>query len=147
MTQAFRISSYALLVQDDRLLLCRISGSNPSAGEWSLPGGGIDFSEHPEDACRREVFEETGLEVELDGLAKVDSETFHYPDRSLQAIRIIYRAHVIGGVLTSELDGSTDTCEWFPREDALNLPLVPLARLGIELAFTRTAGSQAASVD
>lgn len=135
MTQTFRISSYALLLQDDRLLLCRISGSNPSAGEWTLPGGGIDFGERPEDACRREVREETGLKVELTGLATVDSQTFHYPDRSLQTIRIIYSAKVIGGVLTPELDGSTDMCEWFTREEIESLPVVPLVTIATELAF------------
>jgi 8-oxo-dGTP diphosphatase len=135
LTQSFRISSYALLVQDSHLLLCRISGSNPSAGEWTLPGGGIDFGEHPEDACRREVFEETGLEIELQGLATVDSETFNYPDRSLQAIRIIYRAKVSGGVLTPELDGSTDMCEWFTREEVESLPVVPLVSVATKFAF------------
>lgn len=81
------------------------------------------------------------------GLVKVDSETFHYPDRSLQVIRIVYRAAIIGGVLTPEEGGSTDECQWFTQEEALKLPLVPLARLGIELAFTRTEDSRAASVD
>jgi len=45
--------------QDDRVLLFRYTGDD---GErfWCTPGGGIDPGESPDDAARREVFEETG---------------------------------------------------------------------------------------
>lgn len=37
---------------------------DPFAGYWALPGGHIDADEMPEAAARRELFEETGVEVE-----------------------------------------------------------------------------------
>lgn len=37
----------------------------PRAGEWSIPGGRLEFGESICDALKREVFEETGLEIEL----------------------------------------------------------------------------------
>jgi 8-oxo-dGTP diphosphatase len=50
MQQRLRVSAYALLVQDQKILLCRISEQVPmAAGRWTLPGGGIDFGEHPAD--------------------------------------------------------------------------------------------------
>ncbi|RYD27931.1 MAG: NUDIX domain-containing protein [Verrucomicrobiaceae bacterium] len=49
----------------DRVLFCR--GVEPATGAvfWVIPGGGLDDGETFEEAARREVLEETGLEVEV----------------------------------------------------------------------------------
>lgn len=48
-----------------RVLLVR---QNYGGRRWSLPGGGVEAGETPEEAAQREALEETGLTVELDGL-------------------------------------------------------------------------------
>lgn len=58
--------------RDDRVLLIR-RGQPPRVDEWSLPGGRQELGETVAEAARREVREETGLEVEvLDVVAVVD---------------------------------------------------------------------------
>jgi ADP-ribose pyrophosphatase YjhB (NUDIX family) len=52
----------AVVIDDDRLLLIR-RGHGPAAGEWSLPGGRVEFGETMPEALVREVQEETNLEV------------------------------------------------------------------------------------
>lgn len=52
----------AVVIDDDRLLLIR-RGHGPAAGEWSFPGGRVEFGETMVEAVVREVYEETGLEV------------------------------------------------------------------------------------
>ena len=49
--------------RDGRVLLGR-RARPPYEGRWDLPGGFLDEAEHPLDALRRELREETGLEVE-----------------------------------------------------------------------------------
>lgn len=122
-------------MEDERILLCRLSAHISSRGEWTLPGGGIEFGEHPEEAVVREVREETGLDVRLTELAHVDSIVFTITDGKMHAIRFIYRAEIVAGDLTHEADGSTDRCQWFTADEVRNLPLVTLAKAGVQLAF------------
>lgn len=133
-----RIAAYALLTNNDRLLLCRISNEVPNAaGQWTLPGGGIDYGEHPDEAVMREVREETGFEIALNGVAAIDSEMIIFPDGELHAVRIIYNAEVTGGELRHELDGSTDRCEWLTYEECRRLSLVPLGTRALRLVFEK----------
>ena len=55
--------SQALIERDGSVLLGR-RRDDPGAGLWDLPGGFVEEFEHPLDALRRELREETGLEIE-----------------------------------------------------------------------------------
>ncbi len=133
-----RISAYGLVCDVDRILLCRFSEGIFSAGMWTLPGGGIEFGEYPEEAMVREVEEETGLRVMPMGFAGISSFRHDTDVRAFHGIRVIYHATLLGGELRHEVAGSTDRCEWH-RLDSLDridvvelvdfvLPLLPLLR-------------------
>jgi 8-oxo-dGTP diphosphatase len=54
----------AVIMRDGRLLMVHERSRRSGGGEWwTLPGGGVEPGETPEEAVRREVFEETGLVV------------------------------------------------------------------------------------
>jgi 8-oxo-dGTP diphosphatase len=54
----------AVIVRDGRVLMVHERSRRSGGGEWwTLPGGGVEPGETPEEALRREVFEETGLVV------------------------------------------------------------------------------------
>ncbi len=78
---------------DGRVVL--IARRNPPLG-WALPGGFVDFVERIEDAARREVLEEVGVEVELVALLGVYSDPARDPRHHTQTTVYVGRA---GGAL------------------------------------------------
>ncbi len=132
-----RVSAYGLLRRDDKMLLCRLSksvGINP--GFWTLPGGGLNFGEDPEDAVVREFHEETGLAVKVIKLVAVDSLCDNLPGWStMHSIRIMYKVQYLSGDLQNETSGSTDLCAWHTHEQTQALTLVELAKQGISLTL------------
>jgi ADP-ribose pyrophosphatase YjhB (NUDIX family) len=117
-------------------------------GAWTLPGGGIDFGEHPEAGALRELHEEAGLLGEIVELLMVDSlrrrlrakeqDRLGFEEGTecdYHSVRIVYRTRIIGGDLRDETDESTDMAAWFTRDAAAALPLVEMGRIGLELAF------------
>ena len=57
----------AVVFRGDEVLIIK-RGKPPFMGAWSIPGGGLEYGEILEDAARREVREETGLEIQIVGL-------------------------------------------------------------------------------
>ena len=123
----------AVIVEDGRLLLIR-RGAEPSRGKWSLPGGSVEWGETLTDAVRREVCEETGLEIEVGKVAGVfdiitDDAEYHY-------VVVDYLARSVGGELRPGDDASD--ARWVSAEelDSLDLTDRLRERLG-EMGFAR----------
>ncbi len=60
----------AIVWRDNAVLLVK-RGKAPRAGEWSIPGGAQHLGETVSDAVRREVKEETGLDIVIGGIVDV----------------------------------------------------------------------------
>jgi len=132
-----RVAAYGLIVNESKLLLCRLTPLSPAqtVPPWTLPGGGLDFGESPEDAVVREVLEETGLQVSVDTLIDVRSTLNDQEDHQQHNIQIVYRATYLSGQLRYEMNGSTDKCDWLTEPQARKLPLVGVAKTAVQLAF------------
>jgi ADP-ribose pyrophosphatase YjhB (NUDIX family) len=135
-----RVAAYAVVLdQDDRLLLAHWNEGRRAA--WTMPGGGLEPGEDPEAAVRREVREETGYRVAVDQLLGIHSRVIPAGRRltpglsePLHTLRIVYRAHITGGRLRNEVDGTTDRAEWFALADVRELQRVKLVDLALEMA-------------
>jgi ADP-ribose pyrophosphatase YjhB (NUDIX family) len=107
---------------DGRLLLIQ-RGHPPAQGSWSLPGGRCEDAEAPEQACVREVAEETGLQVRV-------SRWVGHVDRDGSAGCIYdiddFLCTVIGGTLRPG-DDARDA-RWVSQQELAELPLAPLLR-------------------
>jgi 8-oxo-dGTP diphosphatase len=96
-----------VLDKDHRILLVR-RGKEPLAGEWSIPGGALELGERLEDGIRREVREETGLEVKPEEIVAVFDHISHAtedPSRiRFHYVLVDYRCRVSSGTLRSATD-------------------------------------------
>ena len=74
--------------QENRILL--VKSTYQRFHPWGLPGGSLEYGERPEDTVKREVWEETGLNVEIKRLMLVKTWS---PDR----VGLYYLCEITGG--------------------------------------------------
>jgi len=132
-----RVAAYGVILRGDMILLAHWREEDRSG--WTLPGGGLEEGEDPADAAIREIFEETGYTAELDELIGIDSivvpaeDRLHDRSQPLHALRVVYRAEVVGGELTNEADGSTDEARWVRLAEVAKLDTVPLVEIAVRM--------------
>jgi len=85
----FQVFAAAVILDEDRNILLVKSTYN-RFHPWGLPGGGLEYGEHPEEAVIREVWEETGLRVCVERLLLINTLR---PDR----VGMYYLCKVTGG--------------------------------------------------
>ncbi|MFF7738710.1 NUDIX domain-containing protein [Streptomyces sp. NPDC007984] len=143
MRQKLRVAAYAICVRDGQILLAR-SPAQDGPPEWVLPGGGMEHGEDPYDTVRREVEEETGYLIEVTGLLGVDSAHRVFrngfgPPVDHHGVRFVYEAHIIGGELRNEVNGSTDLAAWQDLDAVSGLVRISMVDIALRMWRERPA--------
>jgi len=113
----------AVIVERGRILLIR-RGSHPALGTWALPGGKVEFGETLVDAVRREVREETGLEIEVERVAGVFDLILPAGESAGDHFVIVdYYVRRTAGEPSPGDDA--DECRWVPVEELDGCNLAP----------------------
>jgi ADP-ribose pyrophosphatase YjhB (NUDIX family) len=70
----FQVFAVAVIFNSDKQILL-VKSTYQRVYPWGLPGGSLEYGEHPEDAVVRELFEETSLNIEIERFLLVDCQT------------------------------------------------------------------------
>lgn len=105
------VSIDAIIVKNDKILLVQ-RGVEPFKGYWATPGGYVSWDESTEDAVKREVKEETNLEVTETRLVGVYSSPTRHPK---QVINLVYLTKIKDGEIKHG-DDAVDA-KWFALGD------------------------------
>lgn len=97
-----------LIIEDECVLLVK-RRFDPFKGLWVIPSGFVEYDEEVETTGVREALEETGLIVEIDALHAAES---CFDDPRGNALLLLYRAHITGGVLKAGDDA--EDARFFP---------------------------------
>lgn len=104
-----------VIEKDGKYLLVQ-EAKESCRGKWNLPAGHLDSNETIFDAAKREIKEESGLDVELIGICqignrKLDNDVF---------VSIIFSAKALGGDIRFNPDEILDV-RWFTYEEIVSM--------------------------
>lgn len=99
-------------IDDDGSFLALERNQDPMRGKWNLPGGFVEPDESGPEAIKREVAEETGLEIEVVEPLGIFSSTYGDGDDAKPILDIAYLCRRTGGEL--EISDESGEHEWFP---------------------------------
>jgi 8-oxo-dGTP diphosphatase len=122
----------AVVIKGDTFLLV-LRGQQPSLGKWSIPGGVLELGETIEQAARREVREECGLEIEVGPVVEVRDAIVRDADGGIQFHYVLI--DVVARYLEGELVVGSDVedAQWVKKTD---LPTFELTE-GLEEVILR----------
>lgn len=116
--QYVRVAAHGLIRNGDKFLVTRRAFDDDyMPGYWDIPGGTIKFHEKAEDALRREIKEEAGLDVEIGNILFC----YDFPSGSERhQFQLVYECKYINGEV--KLDPEThDDFKWVDINDSESL--------------------------
>jgi len=120
------------------LLICRADN-----GKWAVPGGYMESGEDFSEACAREVYEETGLRVEVMRLISVYTNPhllLEYPDGNRwQLVILHFEVRVVDGQLTPSEE--SPALQFFASTEIENLELGILDQIRVKDSFANQEGT------
>jgi len=123
-------STVLVLDTQNRLLMMKRS----DGGNWGVPGGAMELGETTEETARRELLEETGLEVDelsLFGVFSGKELYYRYPsDEEVYNVSIVYLTRVIHGTIKL-FDGEHSDFQYFELTklpENISPPILPILR-------------------
>ncbi|MBQ9677542.1 MAG: NUDIX domain-containing protein [Prevotella sp.] len=106
----------AFIVNDRQEILVVRRAKEPAKGTLDLPGGFVDMYETAEEGMRREIKEETGLDIDKIEYLFSSPNVYLYSGLGVHTLDMDYLAHVSADV-SVKADDDAEACLWIPITD------------------------------
>ncbi len=120
-----RITVSAALIRDGDRLFATQRGYGEQKDGWEFPGGKVEPGETPEAAVVREIGEELGASIAVDG--KAGTVDYDYP--TFHITMHCFFCHVDGGTLTLR---EHEAARWLGKEELFTVAWLPPDRILLE---------------
>jgi 8-oxo-dGTP diphosphatase len=138
-----------IVIRDGQVLLIQ-RGKRPSYGRWSIPGGAVEIGETLRDAIVREVFEETGIEIEVGPLVEVVERIVREDDSKIRFHYVIvdFGALYLSGSPRAGDDSIGASWARLDELGAYNLApqTVEVIQKAVRMLATEASGEQATGI-
>ena len=140
------LGAYGIVIEDNKILLIK-KAIGPYDGKLDLPGGSIEFCERPEEALKRELLEETGINITKYELYDTDSINVEWYQDSVKIkthhIGIFYKVLEYKNEIKEniEIDSKNDdslganlyNIDELTKRNLSNIAILELEKLGYKL--------------
>lgn len=126
------ITSALIFSKDGKLLM---GMKDPKDGGvyadcWHIPGGGVDEGETQEQALRREILEEVGIDIVDSKVTLADEHGTGETEKTLKGTGEKVMCHMQFYVYRVDVNKNADETKTMPSDDLIKLEWVELAELG-----------------
>ncbi len=104
-----------VIKKDNKYLLVQ-EAQEKCRGKWNIPAGHLDPNETIFEGAKREIFEETGLNVELTGILRIENRVM----TDNEFMGIVFSTNIVGGEVKIDPREILDI-KWFTYEEVLNM--------------------------
>ncbi|MDP1836551.1 MAG: NUDIX hydrolase [Chlamydiales bacterium] len=117
---------------DGKVLFLKLSPNKREAGKWGVPAGKLDAGETPVVGAKRELFEETGLDIDVSLFKSLKALYMRKPDMDY-----IYHLFSVNVTQPSQIYLSPEHCtyQWVTQSEAHSLPLMGGAKEPLDIYF------------
>ena len=88
-------------------------------GHWTLPGGFVDYAEHPMEGAVREVLEELGVNIEISEQDIVQIAERIFTSEGIQFLSFTYKGNIEDNLTFTPKPDEIEEVRWFTMEEAL----------------------------
>jgi len=140
MSKDILVRAAAFIIRDNKLLFAK----NINSPYYYLVGGGIEENETSKEAVAREIFEETGLKLEIDRLVIIQERFHEANNKKHHEIRFFYsiknnvEISIADGTFTDQ--GTDETLHWIHLNELAEFEIAPPFLKTISFDFDSDTG-------